>query len=649
MLKHSYTKGAIVIMTIHATFQSFYKSLTAIGLIVALTACGGGGSGGSKAPTPDSTPDAFTLVAVTNALPKAEVASSAVTVSGINKATAISVVGGTYSIAGGAYTDVAGTVANGQAVTVKVTASDKTNTAVTVTLTIGGVNGQFKVTTTPDTTPDAFTFTAVKDVAPKSVNTSAAITVAGVDVAVPVTITNGEYAINGGGFTSAAGTVSNGQTVTVRATASDNVVTDVTAALTIGGVTANYKITTFADTIAPTAQILFPPPVSMTEGNTILVRGSASDDYSATVSVKVNGVEAIPKAVGDYSSWQVTVPLVVGDNKLLLTTKDSAGNEFITDPASAKVKIYQDSSSSNFPNSVNQWKFLNNLVIDQNDERNQLLTMAYEKNTSTPYLFGIDLVTGERTKINLPNLYSTAIINPVNHHYYAFDNNYLPGHVLEVDLSNPTSTFSYEVAKAESIFGVAFNSIDSMFAYVNWQGPVVTTDVTFTSSKVLNASEDLGFNSGLGLAFDKTRNRYLLTYDGGQTIFTIDAVSGARSIFSNNSVGAGAEFRPVDTESVGAPGTGYVTKILIDDMNQRAFVAEAGGTNKTGRLFSIDLVSGNRTVISDENPNNSANPLDFSADIVMERNNNYIFWANSLDNSILAIDAVTGARVVLSK
>jgi len=100
---------------------------------------------------PDTTPDAFSFTDQTGLPPNAEVQSNEITVAGINGPAPISVVGGAYSIDGGAFTATAGTVANGARVRVRVTASISYSTTVSATLTIGGVSDTFSVTTKPAT------------------------------------------------------------------------------------------------------------------------------------------------------------------------------------------------------------------------------------------------------------------------------------------------------------------------------------------------------------------------------------------------------------------------------------------------------------------------------------------------------------------
>jgi serine protease len=99
------------------------------------------------APVADTTPDAFSFTAQTGAALSAVVTSNTITVAGINAPSTISIAGGAYSVNGGAYMAAAGTVNNGDTVTVRQTASGSNSTTTTATLTIGGVNGAFSVTT----------------------------------------------------------------------------------------------------------------------------------------------------------------------------------------------------------------------------------------------------------------------------------------------------------------------------------------------------------------------------------------------------------------------------------------------------------------------------------------------------------------------
>ncbi|MDC0506037.1 prepilin-type N-terminal cleavage/methylation domain-containing protein, partial [Candidatus Gracilibacteria bacterium] len=155
-------------------------------------------------PTPDSTPDAFSFGEATDADVSTLYTSNPVTVTGINTSAAISIsgVGGEYSINStndSAYTNAAGTVNDGDILRVRQTSASSDSTTTKITLNVGGVTGDYDVTTfTADTTPDAYNFTAISDADVSTLYTSNAITVSGLNTSVPITISgNGaEYSIS---------------------------------------------------------------------------------------------------------------------------------------------------------------------------------------------------------------------------------------------------------------------------------------------------------------------------------------------------------------------------------------------------------------------------------------------------------------------
>jgi len=97
-----------------------------------------------------------------------------------------------------------------------------------------------------DTVPDAFSFDPVANATVTTLVSSNAITVQGINSPAAISITGGEYAINGGAFTSDPGTVNNGDSVVVRLFSSDNPSATTTATLTIGGISATFAVATEA-------------------------------------------------------------------------------------------------------------------------------------------------------------------------------------------------------------------------------------------------------------------------------------------------------------------------------------------------------------------------------------------------------------------
>lgn len=103
-----------------------------------------------------------------------------------------------------------------------------------------------------DTRPDAFSISAVTDADLSTEYTSQSITISGINAATNISISGGQFAINDGTFGSDSDSVNNGDTVAVRINSSAEHGTATTATLTIGGVSAEYRVTTKAEPAAPT-------------------------------------------------------------------------------------------------------------------------------------------------------------------------------------------------------------------------------------------------------------------------------------------------------------------------------------------------------------------------------------------------------------
>lgn len=105
----------------------------------------------------DTTPDAFSFAAATGVdastlLVSVTVTSSPATITGINSPTTISVSGdlsSSYRVSSGAWTSLPGTVNNNETVQVRHTSAMTPSTAVSTTLTVGGVGATFTSTTKP--------------------------------------------------------------------------------------------------------------------------------------------------------------------------------------------------------------------------------------------------------------------------------------------------------------------------------------------------------------------------------------------------------------------------------------------------------------------------------------------------------------------
>lgn len=133
-----------------------------------------------------------------------------------------------------------------------------------------------------DTTPDAFTFTAVTGAATSAVVESNAISVTGIDAPAAISISGGQYVLDNGDWTTTAGTVRLGQRVRVRLNTATGYGQTTQAVLTIGGVQATFAVTTQTATAITTANTLFSNPQGTTISN-----GVAQQDTAPTEALQL--------------------------------------------------------------------------------------------------------------------------------------------------------------------------------------------------------------------------------------------------------------------------------------------------------------------------------------------------------------------------
>ena len=230
-----------------------------------------------------------TFTPVTGAAPSSIQSSNAITVTGTTIPVPISVTGGTYSINGGPFTSVAGTVQPGDQVVVQMTAASGYNSTSSTIANIGGVTSSFTVTTAAQP-PQQAGFTPVTGSSIGATQVSAPITITGTTAA-PISVSSGaEYSIDGGPFTSAPGTVQPGDQVTVEITAPSTYSTTATAVLTIGGSTSSFAVTTGAEPVL--------------QGAFTNVSGAAASSTQTSNSITVTGITSpavISITGGQYS------------------------------------------------------------------------------------------------------------------------------------------------------------------------------------------------------------------------------------------------------------------------------------------------------------------------------------------------------------
>ena len=629
--------------------------------VVSLAACGGGGGGGSKEPAVDTTPNAISFTASTNAEPNAVVTSPAVTITGINTAAPVSISGGEYSINGGAFTSAAGTIANGQTLSVRITASDQTNTPISATITVGGVSAMFSVTTLADVTPDAFTFTAKTGAELNTEYTSDTVTLKGIDVAVPITITGGLYSINGGDFISTPGTVSVDQTVTIKATSGNDTDTTQNAVLTVGGVSGTFTITTKLDTTPPVAKFQSPTPYTMSETMSVNERAAATDDHAITSVKLVAGpteIEATPKSetdgVKDFSTWSAIVPLTANaENEIKVIATDDRGNTTEAGLANKVVVRQRVDYSGVFPDSGSPIKTTSGLVLDRKNNR-----LLYAEISEERYKISeIDISTAS-SKIFIDfeqeqlSSFAMGVIDQNNQYVY------FPltsaRKIIKINLENPSDYSVHEnEAYGSTHRTLTLNNTGEVPQLISARntsdsnsGGIVTTRLDNWETSVLSDAflgipdSTIPLDDTSAVVFDQKKNRYLAS--SMDAVIAVDASTGVRSMFSNESVGSG--------DAYGAGESGKIKAIALDEPRNRLIVHEIF----TGNIFAVDLDTAERSVISqitllhptsDVWPDNEKSFIGSQIDV----ENELLYTVHHRVKALMVVDLQSGQQLVLSK
>jgi len=186
--------------------------------------------------------------------PGAVITSKPVTVKGlksrtIKEGTPIHLSGGQYSINGGTYTERPGVVKNGDKVRVRVVAG-ASDSSTRVTLTIGGVSDRFTVNTL-DMTPEAFNFPVLTRQERGQTITTEPFVVQGLEVPVPVSVTGGQYAVNGNDYTTEPGEVKNGDKIQIQVVTAKKFEAATTLTLQVGAGVSTFTATTRSPDLTP--------------------------------------------------------------------------------------------------------------------------------------------------------------------------------------------------------------------------------------------------------------------------------------------------------------------------------------------------------------------------------------------------------------
>jgi len=142
------------------------------------------------------------------------------------------------------------------------------------------------------TKPDSFSFAGVDGVGLNTPVESAAITVSGITVAVPISVSNGQYSKNDGAYTSEVGQVRAGDLVRVRLKSAGIYAQSTTATLTIGGVAGTFSAETLAQP--------FVLPDGIIQAKNVVVKATGVN-LSQSLLVQVTLADLLPSAARSFA------------------------------------------------------------------------------------------------------------------------------------------------------------------------------------------------------------------------------------------------------------------------------------------------------------------------------------------------------------
>jgi subtilisin-like proprotein convertase family protein len=269
-------------------------------------------------PTPvDTTPNPVTFAPVNDVNLSAVTESNPVTISGINTAVAVSVTGGEYKIGdAGTYKNTPSTIKTGEKLQLRTTAASTLNTAKDVSVTVG--TSAFTFTVTTKKTAGDISFATKIDQPWATTVESNSVTLSGINPNTPISVTGagGSYKINALAYTTTAGTVKDGDTVTVKGNTASADLTDTLVTLTVGGQARTFTLRTgkrIPDAFSPALsnQTEAEPNSSITRGFTVSGITIPSPITVTGGTFTINGVAASSPAVvnnNDALSVTVTAP-----------------------------------------------------------------------------------------------------------------------------------------------------------------------------------------------------------------------------------------------------------------------------------------------------------------------------------------------------
>jgi DNA-binding beta-propeller fold protein YncE len=376
-------------------------------------------------------------------------------------------------------------------------------------------------------------------------------------------------------------------------------------------------------------EVTFPGARSLAAASAVIVRGTAPDP-SRVQDVQVAGVPAT--TADGFAHWEAVVPIVLGPNVLHVQTVDSDG---LVTPATVDLTV---TNVGFVPHD------LRSLGLDP------VANLLYLLDHRLETLFYVDLASGLRSVVSSPAVGAgPAFQDPEglaldlgSGSAFVSDGEQGLRAVFAVDLvTGGRSILSGAGEGAGTSFsnplGMVMNVATGRLLVVDQgftrEGVVAVDIATGARTPVSSATTGSGpvFESPQAIAVDVPANRAFVTDGSGQdALFQVDLATGNRAIVSSGAVGSGPAF-VMPAGVAWDAGTGDV------------LVADA--RSAYGALISVDPLTGDRTVVSDDTTG-SGTELDKAADVCLDAAAGSAFVVDRTHRPF-QIDLGTGGRALV--
>ncbi|WP_347332538.1 hypothetical protein [Marinimicrobium locisalis] len=165
-----------------------------------------------------------------------------------------------------------------------------------------------------DEKPQQFSFEAQSDVERGATVTSNTITVSDINTDTSVSVSGGAYAVNGGRYTEAQGSVEDGDKVTVQLTAPESFSAEASATLTIGGVSDTFTVTTEEEDATPESFSFAPQAETEVGAENVASNSVTVSGINTQLPVRVVGGEY---QINDQAFTSADGEVAAGDQLIL--------------------------------------------------------------------------------------------------------------------------------------------------------------------------------------------------------------------------------------------------------------------------------------------------------------------------------------------